>query len=120
MDCNYCNKKTELVSGRKLYPNYKELHSKLFHYCADCQAWVGCHVDSDMPLGILANKELRTKRLIAHKYFDKIFTSGKMERNEAYEWLASQLGIERKYCHIGMFNIDKCNKTIHLSKGFKL
>lgn len=35
-----------------------------------------------------------------------------MSRRAAYSWLAKQLGIEEKDCHIGMFNLEQCAAVV--------
>lgn len=37
-------------------------------------------------------------------------------RNKAYLWLSSQLGIPHEVCHIGMFDVDNCKRVIELCK----
>lgn len=87
--------------------------------CAPCEAWVGCHPNG-APLGRLANKALRQAKQAAHAAFDPLVT-GKMRRDgvtknhargSAYKWLAGQLGIDRKDCHIGMFDEATCERVV--------
>jgi len=77
-----------------------------------CKETHGAHQGTGEPLGIPANKETRQARIQAHDAFDKIWKSRQMKRQEAYHWLSGQLGIERKACHIGMFNKEQCQKVI--------
>jgi len=110
--CPYCDQKAELVQGYVLYPHRQDLFDKKFYLCRKCEAYVGCHPDTQIPLGTLANTELRNIRSQVHKVFDSIWKSGKMKRRQAYQWLADQLKIDIKDCHIAMFDINMCEKAI--------
>ena len=65
-----------------------------------------------MPLGRLANSELRKLKNKAHCVFDPLWLNGGMTRTAAYTWLAEQLGIPFRDCHIGLFDEDLCRMTI--------
>lgn len=123
--CSYCDGRAKLVTGADLYPGSKsrELAGKLFWECAPCRAWVGCHPpakadgrggqgNGDVPLGRLANAELRRAKQQAHAAFDPIWRDGAMSRQGAYAWLAGKLGIPNKQCHIGAFDVDRCQATV--------
>jgi len=114
MNCNYCDKEVKLVSGKVIYPHLPELKEKLFWYCKPCKAYVGCHGRTNKPLGRLANAELRSWKIKAHNYFDNYWRKQKMCRDEAYDWLAIELKIKHKDCHIGMFDVDKCKEVVSL------
>ncbi len=48
----------------------------------------------------------------AHRAFDPLWRGGKMKRSSAYAWLANQLGMPRKECHIGMFDLGLCQRVV--------
>lgn len=79
-----------------------------------CDAYVGCHKGTEIPLGRLANARLRTLKKEAHKQFDPIWKSGFMSRKRAYEWLSDMLDMDIEDCHIGMFDIKQCQEVIHI------
>lgn len=114
--CDYCQKESKLVSGKKIYPHRDDLKNKLFYYCEPCQAYVGCHNNTSKPLGRLANAKLRKWKRMAHCHFDPIWKRRQMTRQEAYQWLAIQLGISYQKCHIGMFGVGLCRKVIEACK----
>ena len=116
MDCTYCEGKPELVTGKEIYPYIKGLHSKSFWKCPWCEAYVGCYPDSTIPLGSVADKELRRKRSETHRVFDAIWKDGDFTRSEAYIWLSGQLGIPRKECHIGMMDSFTCERVLVLCR----
>jgi hypothetical protein len=43
-----------------------------------------------------------------HSLFDPFWRDGDMNRSEAYRRLASEMGIDREKCHIGMFTLEQC------------
>lgn len=116
--CPYCQSPAEKVGGAELYPHRNDMGAKTFWRCAPCAAWVGCHIGTDVPLGRLADADLRAWKRRAHEAFDplwRIDNSKKKKaaaRTRAYQALAHILGITASECHIGLFNIDLCKRTI--------
>ena len=118
MNCDYCDSVAKLVIGKEIYPHRRDLHNKRFWQCKPCNAYVGCHPNTDKPLGRLANAELRQVKINAHSVFDTIWKSGEMSRTKAYKWLADKLNIKDSECHIGMFDIEKCKDVVFYSNQF--
>lgn len=126
ISCPYCSTPAELVTGDVLYPHRPDLASLKFWRCSPCGAHVGCHKrgavadgirsDGTLPLGRLANAELRRAKSQAHALFDEIWKSRRMGRRQAYAWLAKKLGIPQAECHIGMFDVDRCREVVRLIK----
>ncbi|EJB2979362.1 hypothetical protein ABXH80_004086 [Salmonella enterica] len=115
--CDYCGKTASLVYGSAIYPHRPDLYSLNFWMCSPCNAWVGCHKNSDgKPLGRLANSSLRAMKSSAHRAFDPLWKTGRMSRKDAYLWLSKKLGIKFSECHIGMFDEDMCEKVVELCK----
>ena len=86
----------------------------LFYGCDEfpkCRASHGAHPDG-RPLGIPANAETKQWRMKAHEASDGLWKSGRMGRNEAYVWLAEQIGLSRDDCHIGRFDIEQCKRIV--------
>lgn len=52
-----------------------------------------------------------TARRRAHKAFDPLWAAGGpfRSRNDAYAWLADQLGMTRKRCHMALMTEDEAN-----------
>ena len=111
--CDYCGTVATLVGGNKVYPHRKDLYKKNFWLCETCGAYVGTH-RNDIPLGRLADAELRIEKRKAHKAFDPLWQKGKQTRSEAYIWLAKKLEINEDQCHIGMFDSDMCKKVVSI------
>lgn len=110
--CDYCGNSAQRVTGAEIYPHRPDLMGLIFWKCTPCEAYVGCHKNSNaVPLGRLANAELRQAKNAAHRAFDPLWQSGKMTRTGAYRWLSKQLGIAPKNCHIGMFDVATCEQV---------
>ena len=80
--------------------------------CLPCEAWVGCHPGTAMPLGRLADRELRQAKSDVHREFDPIWKRGYAPRREAYAQMAVMLGVPVWECHVGMFDLDLCRRAV--------
>lgn len=127
--CPYCGKTAILVDGAALYPTHTRLHEQKFWACIPCQAWVGCHKNSrhHAPLGRLADAKLRRAKINCHAVFDSLWraevkVSGCSigdARGSGYKWLAEQMGIDRRECHIGMFSLERAEQAIKICAAVK-
>ena len=118
--CDYCGLPAELVSGMDIYPHRPDLKSLSFWQCKPCKAHVGCHKKSNfVPLGRLADAELRKAKQKAHAAFDPLWKNKIMHRREAYAWLAKELKISIEKCHIGYFDIDMCTRVVKIIEARK-
>lgn len=113
MECPYCDNQPKLVTGRVIYPHRTDLY-KLWFYLCKCGARVGCHPGTKKPLGRLADAELRQAKSKAHLAFDPIWRDRLMRRKQAYKWLSNQLNIDFNDCHIGMFDVETCNRVVDI------
>lgn len=86
--------------------------------CKDCGASIGCHPNTNLPLGKMAGPQTRKLRIKAHAAFDPIWQTGLMRRDQAYAWLARQLGIGVLVCHISWLTQDHLKKAISLSENY--
>lgn len=77
-----------------------------------CDAYVGVHVHSLQPLGTLADRPLRQKRQRAHAVFNTLWTSGLMEKKQAYAWMQAKFSLHEDTAHIGMFSEFMCERLI--------
>ena len=87
--------------------------------CRSCFAYVGIHEYTDIPMGTLANHEMREARKHAKAVFNPLWQSGDMTRSQAYEWLAEQMQIPKSQCHIAMFDVQQCNAAIQCILNIK-
>lgn len=128
--CDYCKRPAELVAGDVVYPHRPDLRAKKFYRCEPCAAWVGCHPNTTTPMGRLATKDLREAKQAAHAAFDPIWKE-RFDRKSAedstyrqhharggrYKVLAKLLGIPMAECHIGMFSVDLCRRTVEICRS---
>lgn len=86
--------------------------------CEKCNAYVGLHPFTDIPLGTLANAPMRAARKVAKAWFNPLWEVGPMTRTEAYAWLAQAMGIANvEECHIGWFDIAQCQAVVAAVKA---
>lgn len=126
MVCTHCQGNTVLVSGGEIYPHRPDLFDRYFWLCRPCEAWVGCHraqkqvnakgkeiwSNGAMPLGSVANRELRVLRHRVHALFDPMWKSGAKTRVEAYDWLSGVLGVASGRAHVAWMNVEQCKVAI--------
>lgn len=92
----------------------------LVWHCLDCEALVGCHKGTDIPLGLMADTPTRRARYLAHRSFDKLWKGkGGMNRPAAYAWMATVLGIPAADAHIGMLSVDQCERLASAVAAYK-
>lgn len=121
--CPYCGEVTIHCNDAIIYGR---TYGTMIYVCLKCDAYVGCHKPHPkQALGRLANAELRAAKISAHAAFDSLWkrkisqgNKRQIARNLAYKWLSKQMGIERDYCHIGMFDVAECNQVIEICKPF--
>ena len=111
--CGECNAPMVLRSSKKGKTLFERNHD-LFYGCSRfplCTGTHGCHADGK-PLGIPGNQETKLARNRAHAAFDRLWKEGGLSRSAAYVWLAGQLGISKKDCHIGEFDQEQCDRVV--------
>ena len=91
----------------------RKYRNGMCYKCCNCNARVGVHNGTHIPLGRLANKELSELRQECHDKFDKCWET-KKERNEAYIWLANRLNIPLKNCHFAWFGKQMLIRAMHI------
>ena len=67
-----------------------------------------------LPMGTLANGDLRHKRILAHRALKKLQQDCQMEKWEVYIWLQAKLGLDARQTHIGQFSEYMCEQVIFL------
>ena len=133
--CPHCQSAAVLVNGLAIYPRRPDLKALKFWQCAPCDAYVGCHKpgawvetrngriasDGTLPLGRLADAELRRAKKAAHAAFDVFWfyeDNKTRARRAAYARLAEAMGIEVHDCHIGEFDAAKCRQVRAIVNGW--
>src|ERR1039457_2802002 len=107
--CDYCGNPAKLVDSAIVYHGHS--YGMIWH-CRACDAYVGVHKNNDkcIPLGRLANAELRAWKVKAHAAFDPLWKNGKMPRGKAYAMLQKIMNLPNEHAHIGLFNVDQCKQ----------
>ena len=102
MRCPYCGSPVVYRSADGIYKDNSR--GTMLYVCShypECDAYVRVHAGTNIPVGNLANHELRTLRRTAHHYFDQLHESGMMSKQDAYQWLASLIDAPLSKAHIG-------------------
>lgn len=81
-----------------------------------CNSYVMAHPDTLEPMGSLAGPELRRLRYEAHQQFNRIYESGLMSKQEAYQWLAGVVQAPMRHAHIGHLGDYYCREVIRKSR----
>jgi len=82
-----------------------------------CDSYVGVHKKTLKPLGTLADKALRIKRIETHKAFNQLWESGLMKKWQAYKWMEAKFGLNSQQAHIAKFSEYMCNELIALCEN---
>jgi hypothetical protein len=125
--CLECGQRAELVQSQRIYPRRPDLWNRPMWLCA-CGAYTGCHEGTERPKGRPAAKATRDARMAAHAAFDPLWQakqrrdacSKKAARSAGYQWLADQLGIDAKDCHIGMMDAATALRVAELCRRFNV
>lgn len=98
-----------LVTGATIYPHRQDLHALYFWQCQDCEAYIGTHHNSTIPLGTPASAPLRRLRTACHKKLDAIWLdSPDITRSQAYDRMRLATGVS----HIGQATENDCNRVL--------
>lgn len=112
-ECHYCGGSVRLLEHSQFYRSGRNYGSWPYLYaCQGCDASVGIHPGTLIPLGTLADSELKDARQRNKTVFllaqEILFND---DRGAAYRWLAHKMGIEVESCHWGWFDLDQCEKA---------
>lgn len=122
-ECNICGGKVIYVSNAKIYG--KQYGSGYCYLCTKCGAYVGTHKPRPKEaLGILANKDMRDKKMKCHSIFDSLWKSEKTgkdrhnKRVQLYKKMAEELGIDVKECHFGYFDLEMLDRAYKILEAW--
>lgn len=119
--CPYCGSRALLRPASVIYGKRTTDPAAPYYVCARypaCDSYVAAHKSSRLPMGTLANAELRHKRIQAHAAFNRLWESGLMNKRQAYLWLQAKLGLPEQEAHIGKFSMFRCEQVIQLCDSF--
>lgn len=109
----HCGRTAILKPASEIYHNPKL--TGYLYVCSNyptCDSYVGTYPGTKIPMGTLADPELRKKRILAHQAFDQIWKQGIMSRNQAYRWLADKFSLPLEHTHIAQFGAYLCEQVI--------
>ena len=93
MRCPYCGAPVVYRSAEGIYQENKK--GAMLYVCSrypECDAYVRVQPGTKLPLGTLANGDLRALRRQTHGQFDRLYKEGLMTKDGAYRWLGSCWG----------------------------
>ena len=117
MRCPYCGGTVQYRSADGIYQDNQK--GTMLYVCShypECDAYVRVHAGTKIPVGSMANHELRALRRSAHEYFDQLFKSGYMTKEDAYLWLAELISAPLSEAHIGYLGEYYCRLVIEECK----
>jgi len=115
--CPYCHAHASLRPASLVYGSTPQTRGKYLYVCdrwPACNAYVSAHERTLLPVGTLANGDLRHKRILAHRALKKLQQDCHMEKWEVYIWLQAKLGLDARQTHIGQFSEYMCEQVISL------
>ena len=110
--CNYCESDVVYTSNAEIYG--REYGNGKCYKCTKCDAYVNVHNGTDIPMGRLANKELRELKKKCHFLFDPVWKNVRLTRSAAYQRLAKLIGIPPGECHFGWFDKDLLERSLEV------
>ena len=119
--CPYCHAQAVKRPASFIYGGNAHDPDAFLYVCSRyprCDAYVAAHKQSGLPMGTLANGDLRHKRILAHHAFNRLWKDGYMDKQAAYRWLQVQLGLPERMAHIAMFSDYLCGQVIKLCEDF--
>ena len=121
--CPYCGAPIAYVNKSIIYGKKTEEMAYMCSNFPECDAYVGVHKGTNIPLGRLSNGELRAFKMQAHQYFDLLWKCKEKRgypaaRSTGYKWLSKQLNISPQHTHIGWLRDDDCKNVIETCKPY--
>lgn len=130
-ECPHCGSPVDIAHHRDIYGS--ECGSWPWMYVCtgeDCDARVGMHPFTNLPLGTMATAAERRARQWAKQPFEQlwkgrvVYRGGVrvrlkpvMTRSQAYQALAKALCIPEEHCHFGYFDIETCRRARKAIEG---
>lgn len=106
--CPYCNSEVKLMPNSVIYSGTSYGDWPYAYLCRSCKAYVGVHPYTDIPLGTLADRDLREARKNSKAYFMELSRRRAISRTKMYAWLAEEMDLDADECHFGWFNTAQC------------
>ncbi|WP_045958292.1 zinc-finger-containing protein [Xenorhabdus poinarii] len=118
--CRYCCNHVKIAHHKEVFGRIlNNSRWPWFYLCASCEARVGMHPGTNIPLGTLADRPTRIARANSKLSFERMRMQRDWERADAYRWLARRLGISFNKCHFGWFDAEMCERAKNMCTRFK-
>lgn len=117
MKCPYCGASAICRPASTVYGTKTIDHKSYLYVCSrwpDCDAYVSAHKRDRKPMGTMANRSLRRKRILAHQALKRLQKERHMNKWAVYVWLQAKMGLDESQAHIGMFSEQMCEQVISL------
>ena len=109
VECNYCGSPVVIRAHQQVYGRDYGDWPWLYVCVNDqCNARVGMHPFTNIPLGTLADDETRQARKDCKASFNDYLAVTDKTRSEAYAALAAEMEIDERECHFGWFTTEQC------------
>ena len=117
--CPNCGAKAALHPASFVYGNDRGTYKYLYvcdRYPA-CNSYVAAHRTTRLPLGSLADGDLRHKRILAHHALHSVQAQLGMNRDQSYRWLQTQMGLPGDQVHIAKCGDYRCEQIIRICEN---
>lgn len=109
-ECRYCAGEVKVAHHDEVYGRAYGSWPWLYR-CSDCDARVGMHPFTDIPLGTLADAALRARRTEVKRLFQATCEEWRWDRSTGYAYLALALHTAPKDTHFGLFEDEQLDKV---------
>lgn len=115
--CCGCNDEVaaRLTNGAEIYPHRGDLHSLKFWKCDGCGEAVGCHKSGSKgtrPLGVIANREIKSWRIKIHAKLDPLWKQKAFSRHKIYEILSKRMNMV--YHTADLRSVGDCKRALEV------
>ena len=117
ISCPYCGSPAIFRPAAMVHGSSILEKGRYLYVCSrfpECDSYVAAHKKDKSPMGTLADRELRHKRILAHNALAELQKIRHMEKWAAYLWLQGKLGLTEEQAHIGLFSGQMCDRVISL------
>lgn len=117
--CPYCHSRMivkKIGDLDPLSPKADQLICVCEHYYDTCTCSVKVKMKKGkmLMLGVPADENLKSLRTEAHYYLDYLVDFNILQKNDAYQWLANNIGILDGQMHFSMLREERCRNAIRL------
>ncbi len=119
INCPYCGSPAFCRPAAMVHGSSTLEKGRYLYVCSrfpECDAYVAAHKKDKSPMGTLADRELRHKRILAHHALDDLRKARHMEKWAVYLWLQGKLELSEDQAHIGLFSGQMCDRVISLCR----